>query len=293
MIRFYSNMPIEGSVIIVKITTIDSNTQNHRCKLLEYGNIDGTIVRSECKHSSDARKKFLNLKIGDIIPVIYMENNQSNGISLIYSSMNETDIDTYINNYKNMVRIINTITMFFMKEEYKTYKNPIEIILQDEEIKDEIQRIIYLIIDSFDNITATLNAFLCDTYILYDHAIIWRDNEFIKSILDNLLQKYPLPKESINIRFKYECYHCNAIEQISNTIDKLKNIIQNYNSNIKITISVDTSPYYIINFDNVVIRDIVLCSEEIKKILFDPDNFSEFEECVFDSEKIISKRINI
>lgn len=294
MIRIFNDLPHCGTVVIVKITTVNKITQLHDCILLEYGNIPGKIIRANCSNRETA-KDFQNLKIGMIIPVICEKNNMEEElfVPVSFPTLEKDVIKRYKENFNCIIRIINTITMMFININNSNEINkPDKILAENENIRNQVQEIIDEIMSSFDTIDDVINAFFSNTLILHQNAKTWEKCKVINNFHEKLLIKFPLPKESLVIRFKYLNYYCNSVLKITEMLDKVTKLITDFDKIVTVKIAIDTIPFYRISIGEIETNNLVSYVDNIKRILSNKQHFDEnFEMFKIESEEIQSSRL--
>jgi translation initiation factor 2 alpha subunit (eIF-2alpha) len=250
MIRIYQTMPKCGIVVMAKITKINTQSQLHDCVLLEYGNINGQIIRVNCNNRK--AKEFLKLKKGMIVPLVCENISNSNFVSLSFPTLDAQTIKKYHENYQSITRIINTFAMMLSKTN-NTIQRPDVLLSNDDDLRNKVQLMINEIMDFFSNNQEEIkNAFFTNTTILHAATKSWKYCQTIPNFDQMLLNKFPFPKKAVVINFTYNNYYCNSVDQMKKTFVNIENAVLEFDQHCYVHISIDTPPHYRINIKNIV-----------------------------------------
>ena len=291
MIRIFNTMPQRGSVVIAKITTVDKVTQMHDCILLEYGDMPAIIIRADC-NSKAIRTLFINIKVGMIVPLVCHEVPilGSLFVAVSYPSLDKESIQKYKNNYNGIMRVINSITMMLPISHLGEISRPDEILEADESIRKSVQQIIDEIIASFESVDELMEAFYSDTVKLHTIVKTWKKCAGISEFEKKMLCKFPLPKESVTLRFEYVNYYCNGIQKIKEMITKVDQLIHVHDQKVTVKIAIDTVPFYRVIIKEIDTDNLKTYVERLKETLNETQFDETFEIFKIESEELQSTK---
>lgn len=294
MIRILNTYPQCGDIVIAKITRTNKTSQMHDCVLLEYGNMPAKIIKANC-NNKDARKVFLNIQIGMIMPLVCQETPAANDLftAVSYPTLDKETVDKYKEKYSGIMRIINTIIMmmYIPSENNSESCRPDKIIENNDSIRNTVQAMTNEIIDSFDTLDDVIDAFLTDTTKLHEVAKNWQTCVDIPDFHKKLIIKFPLPKESITLRFEYVNYNCNGILGIHKMIAKVEQLICQYDSKVTVSVAIDTVPYYRIYIKKIDTECLTTYAKALKEMLFVEQNYdTTYEVFRLESEELHTSR---
>ena len=121
MLRLYNEeTPLKNDIIVVCLDKLEED-KAHKCSLLEYGGLQGVIVKVQ--PNKKTKKKFDSLKEGNTFLIMVHDVNLKKNaddittIDLYYVELEQEQIKTHLGRYQQFLNIVNAFTYIVSENE--------------------------------------------------------------------------------------------------------------------------------------------------------------------------------